>query len=197
MHVFYATQFVLPLPPGHRFPMEKYRMLRDGLAQQFPDVQLGHAPPATDGELAFAHTRAYIEGIDQGTLPAAAYREIGFPWSEGMAERARRSVGATLAAARSALTHGVAANIAGGTHHSYADKGSGFCVFNDFAVTARTVQAEWGRTARPGAPPLQVAIIDLDVHQGNGSAHILRDDDSVFTLSMHGEKNFPDRKSVV
>lgn len=196
MHVFYATQFVLPLPPGHRFPMEKYRMLRDGLAQQFPDVQLGHAPPATDGELAFAHTRAYIEGIDQGTLPAVAYREIGFPWSDGMAERARRSVGATLAAARSARTHGVAANIAGGTHHAYADKGSGFCVFNDFAVAARTLQAEWGRTARPGASPLQVAIIDLDVHQGNGSAHILRDDDSVFTLSIHGEKNFPFRKEA-
>jgi len=176
--------------------MEKYRMLRDGLAQQFADVQLTQADPATDGELAFAHSAAYVLGIDSGTLQAAVYREIGFPWSEAMAERARRSVGATLGAARSALTHGVAANIAGGTHHAYADKGGGFCVFNDFAVTARVMQAEWGRTARPGAQPLQVAIIDLDVHQGNGSAHILRNDDSVFTLSIHGEKNFPFRKEA-
>ena len=111
-----------------------------------------------------------------------------------MAERARRSVGATLAAGRRAMSHGIAANLAGGTHHAYADKGSGFCVFNDVAVTARVLQSEWGRTYRATRPHLKVAVIDLDVHQGNGTASIFKNDDSVFTLSMHGEKNFPFRK---
>ncbi len=196
MHAFYATQFVLQLPPGHRFPMEKYAMLRDALAQHLPQVTLSLALPASDGELAFAHTSGYVEGIEHGTLAASVYREIGFPWSAAMAERARRSVGATLSAARTALGQGVAANLAGGTHHAYADKGGGFCVFNDLAVTARVMQAEWGRTPRSDKRPLQVAIIDLDVHQGNGTAHILRNDSSVFTLSLHGEKNFPFRKEA-
>ncbi len=193
MHVYYATQFVLPLPQGHRFPMEKYRMLRDALAQM-PQVQLGQAEPAQDEELQLVHTPLYVQGIDHGTLAASVYREIGFPWSEAMAERARRSVGASLSAARSALVEGLAANIAGGTHHAYADKGGGFCVFNDFAVTARTVQRAHG-LAR-GRAPLPIAIIDLDVHQGNGTAHIFQGDASVFTLSIHGEKNFPFRKEA-
>jgi acetoin utilization deacetylase AcuC-like enzyme len=120
-------------------------------------------------------------------------REIGFPWSPAMAERARRSVGATIAACRAAFREGVAANIAGGTHHSYADKGGGFCVFNDAAVAARLMQAEWARS-KHGA--LRVAIIDLDVHQGNGTASIFRGDPTVFTLSMHGAKNFPFRKET-
>lgn len=196
MHAFFATQFVLQLPPGHRFPMEKYALLRDALAAQLPEVTLAQAYPASDGELAFAHASAYVEGIDTGTLPAAMYREIGFPWNPAMADRARRSVGATLSAARMALSQGVAANLAGGTHHAYADKGGGFCVFNDLAVTARVLQAEWGRTPRADKRPLQVAIIDLDVHQGNGTAHILLHDASVFTLSLHGEKNFPFRKEA-
>ncbi len=215
MHAFYSDQFVLPLPPGHRFPMAKYRMLRDQLAQQLPDVQLQLAPSATDGELALAHTPEYIASIVHGTASAAAMREIGFPWSPAMVERARRSVGATIAAARSALFNaaangvgnsdssgdtpaGVAANLAGGTHHAYADNGGGFCVFNDVAVAARLMQAEWGRkhgahTTHP-RPALQVAVIDLDVHQGNGTTSIFKDDDSVFTLSVHGDKNFPFRK---
>ena len=196
MHAFFATQFVLQLPPGHRFPMEKYAMLRDALATQLPEVSLSQAHPATDGELAFAHAAAYVEGIDDGTLPASVYREIGFPWNPAMADRARRSVGATLSAARLALSQGVAANLAGGTHHAYADKGGGFCVFNDLAVASRVLQAEWGRTPRTDKRPLQVAIIDLDVHQGNGTAHILQNDASVFTLSLHGEKNFPFRKEA-
>lgn len=108
-----------------------------------------------------------------------------------MVERSRRSVGATVAAVRSAMQGGVAANLAGGTHHAYADKGGGFCVFNDAAVAARLVQAEWGRSQRQ---PLQVAVIDLDVHQGNGTARIFQQDSSVFTLSLHGDKNFPFRK---
>lgn len=114
-----------------------------------------------------------------------------------MAERALRSVGATVAAARVAMIEGLAANLAGGTHHAYAHKGGGFCVFNDLAVAARVLQAEWGRRRHPDGSrrqPLQVAVIDLDVHQGNGTASIFRDDESVFTLSLHGDKNFPFRK---
>ena len=194
MQAFYSDQFVLPLPQGHRFPMAKYRMLRDQLAHHLPDVQLQEAPSASDGELAFAHKHAYIAHIAQGTLDAPAQREIGFPWSMAMAERARRSVGATIAAARSAMDHGVAANLAGGTHHAYADKGSGFCVFNDVAVCARVLQSEWSRRYRATRPHLKVAVIDLDVHQGNGTASIFKDDDSVFTLSLHGDRNFPFRK---
>ncbi|TSE19847.1 Histone deacetylase-like amidohydrolase [Tepidimonas alkaliphilus] len=196
MLVFYATEFVLPLPPGHRFPMEKYRLLRDALAADAA-FRLRQALPASDGELALAHTPAYIEAVQQGTLPAAAQREIGFPWSPAMVERARRSVGATVQAARAALldAEGVAANIAGGTHHAYADKGGGFCVFNDAAVAARLMQAEWARRSPAArARTLRVAIIDLDVHQGNGTARIFRDDPTVFTLSLHGARNFPFRK---
>lgn len=193
MQVFYATQFVLPLPAGHRFPMAKYQLLRDRLALENPDVRLMQAVPASDGELALAHEPAYIEAISTGSIAPAAMREIGFPWSEAMAERARRSVGATIAASRAALREGVAANIAGGTHHAYAGKGSGFCVFNDCAVAARLMQAEWARARRR---PMRVAIVDLDVHQGNGTASIFRGDASVFTLSIHGQKNFPFRKEA-
>jgi acetoin utilization deacetylase AcuC-like enzyme len=195
MQVFYATQFVLPLPAGHRFPMAKYALLRDALARE-PDIRLQLAQPASDGELALAHTPAYIDAVVHGALSAAQQREIGFPWSPAMVERARRSVGATVQAFRVALAgEGVAANIAGGTHHAYPDKGSGFCVFNDVAVAARLLQAEWARRgAAQRARPLRVAIIDLDVHQGNGTARIFRDDPSVFTLSLHGARNFPFRK---
>ncbi len=191
MQVFYATQFVLHLPPGHRFPMAKYQILRDRLAVEVPQARLMQAWPASDGELALAHTPGYIQAISDGSVDPRILREIGFPWSEAMAERARRSVGATIAACRAAFREGVAANIAGGTHHAYADKGGGFCVFNDAAVAARLMQAEWGR--RHGTP-LRVAVIDLDVHQGNGTAAIFRHDPTVFTLSMHGQKNFPFRK---
>lgn len=176
--------------------MAKYRMLRDALATGMPDVRLMQAPAATDGELAYAHTPAYIAAITEGTVEPAVTREIGFPWSPAMAERARRSVGATIAAARAAMAEGLAANLAGGTHHAYADKGGGFCVFNDIAVSARVMQAEWGRRFGARRPALQVAVIDLDVHQGNGTAHIFRNDPSVFTLSLHGEKNFPFRKEA-
>jgi len=200
MQAFYSDQFVLPLPEGHRFPMAKYRMLREQLATHLPEVRCLEAPRATDGELAYAHSPNYVSAIAAGTASPATLREIGFPWSEAMAERARRSVGATIAAARSALVQGVAANLAGGTHHAYADKGGGFCVFNDVAVATRVVQAEWGQARAGGGPrptaPLRVAVIDLDVHQGNGTAHIFRDDDSVFTLSLHGDKNFPFRKEA-
>jgi acetoin utilization deacetylase AcuC-like enzyme len=192
MQVFYATQFVLPLPTGHRFPMGKYQLLRDRLAAEVPDVRLMQAEPATDGELALVHTPAYIQAISDGSVDPKIMREIGFPWSEAMAERARRSVGATIAACRAAFRDGIAANIAGGTHHAYADKGAGFCVFNDAAVATRLMQAEHARHRKA----LRVAIVDLDVHQGNGTARIFRDDPSVFTLSLHGQKNFPFRKEA-
>lgn len=193
VQVFYATQFVLPLPAGHRFPMAKYQLLRDRLAAELPEIRLGQALPASDGELALAHNPAYIQAISDGSASPQVLREIGFPWSPAMAERARRSVGATISACRVAFTEGVSANIAGGTHHSYRDKGGGFCVFNDAAVAARLMQAEHGRAR---GRPLKVAIVDLDVHQGNGTASIFRDDPTVFTLSLHGQKNFPFRKEA-
>lgn len=196
VQAFYADHFVLPLPDGHRFPMAKYEMLRDQITAHLPAVRLQQAEPADDAALALVHDPAYIDAVRHGTLSAAQQREIGFPWSPGMNERARRSVGATVQACRVALSgEGVAANLAGGTHHAYADKGSGFCVFNDAAVAARLMQIERLRAGiDPPSRPLQVAIIDLDVHQGNGSARIFHNDLSVFTLSLHGAKNFPFRK---
>ena len=193
MKAFYSDQFVLPLPSGHRFPMAKYQMLRDRLQADFPEVQLDQALRASDDELTLVHSPDYVQSIATGSIDPKAMREIGFPWSEAMSERARRSVGATVAACRSALSEGIAANLAGGTHHSYADRGSGFCVFNDVAVATRLLQAEHAKT---NPEPLQVAVIDLDVHQGNGTASIFQGDASVFTLSMHGEKNFPFRKEA-
>lgn len=193
MQAFYADQFVLPLPPGHRFPMPKYRMLRERL-EGLAGLEMRQAPAASDGELALAHTPAYVSAVADGTLSAAQQREIGFPWSEAMVARARRSVGATIAAARAALVGGLATNLAGGTHHASADKGAGYCVFNDVAVAARLMQAEWHRARH--ASLLRIAVIDLDVHQGNGTAAIFADDDSVFTLSLHGAKNFPFRKEA-
>ena len=175
--------------------MSKYGRLRQRLAAELPEVQLHQALPATDGELALVHTPAYIDAVASGTLAPALQREIGFPWSPAMAERARRSVGATVQAARQVMDQGggLAANLAGGTHHAYPDKGGGFCVFNDFAVAARLMQAEHARRHGNRAP-LPVAIIDLDVHQGNGTARIFARDPDVFTLSLHGAKNFPFRK---
>jgi acetoin utilization deacetylase AcuC-like enzyme len=195
VRAFHSDHFVLPLPPGHTFPMTKYRLLREAAESTLPGVRVLEAPPASDGELALAHEPAWITAVAEGTTSAAQQREIGFPWSERMVERARRSVGATIAAARSALfdDEGVAANLAGGTHHAYAHKGSGYCVFNDVAVAARLMQAEWHRVHRR---LLRVIVIDLDVHQGNGTAAIFRDDPTVFTLSLHGAKNFPFRKEA-
>ena len=190
MRAFYSDQFVLALPAGHRFPMAKYALLRDRLTREMPEIELMVAEPASNGELALVHTPAYIQAVIEGTLSDAAQREIGFPWTPSMVERSRRSTGATVMAARLSLlgAEGVAANLAGGTHHAYAHRGSGFCVFNDAAVAARLMQAEW---ARSHVQPLRVAIVDLDVHQGNGSAHIFANDPDVFTLSLHGARNFP------
>jgi acetoin utilization deacetylase AcuC-like enzyme len=202
VRAFHSDAFVLPLPTGHRFPMDKYRLLREAVERTLPGVRLAEAEPASDGELALAHEPAWIDAVSRGLTTPAQQREIGFPWSERMVQRSRRSVGATVAAARAALfgdgwqPEGVAANLAGGTHHAYAHKGSGYCVFNDVAVAARLMQAEWHRRHGPAAPGLRVIVIDLDVHQGNGTAAIFRDDTSVFTLSLHGARNFPFRKEA-
>ncbi len=195
MQVFHSDRFVLPLPPGHRFPMSKYRLLREAVEATVAGLKVHEAVPATDGELALAHEPAWIAAVAEGTISVAQQREIGFPWSPAMVERSRRSVGATIAAARTALLggEGVAANLAGGTHHACAHKGSGYCVFNDVAVAARLMQAEWHRRHRR---LLRVIVIDLDVHQGNGTAAIFGDDPTVFTLSLHGAKNFPFRKEA-
>ncbi len=188
MKAYYSDRFVLPLPPGHRFPMRKYQMLRDAVQATLHTVQLEEAPRASDGVLALAHHPHYIHRVDSGALTPEEQRAIGFPWSPEMVERSRRSSGATIAACRAAFDDGVAVNLAGGTHHAHADRGEGFCVFNDAAIAARLMQAE-RRASR-------VAIVDLDVHQGNGTAAILANDDSVFTLSLHGEHNYPFAKAV-
>lgn len=190
MRAFYCDHFVLPLPEGHRFPMSKYgrlraRVVEDGIIA--PDDLLV-PPAATREELCLVHTPAYVDAVAAGTLGRDVVRRIGFPWSPEMVERARRSVGATIAAARCALDAGTSVNLAGGTHHAFADRGEGFCVFNDIAVGARVMQRD-EHVAR-------ALVVDCDVHQGNGTAAIFRDDPSVFTFSIHGEKNFPFHKEV-
>jgi acetoin utilization deacetylase AcuC-like enzyme len=191
MQAFHSDHFTLELPPGHSFPMSKYRLLRAAVERDMPGIRVHEAQPASEGELALVHAPVYVGAVAEGLLSPAQQREIGFPWSARMAERARRSVGATIAAARAALAEGLAANLAGGTHHAYPERGSGYCVFNDVAVAARLMQAESHRRRRG---LLRVLVIDLDVHQGNGTAAIFRDDPTVFTLSLHGAKNFPARK---
>ncbi len=195
MLAFHYDHLTLALPPGHRFPQSKYQMLRERVEREPGAMRPRVAEAAEVQALALVHTPDYIDAVLHGTLSDAAQREIGFPWAPGLPRRSLCSVGATIAAARAALEEGVAASLAGGTHHAYADKGSGFCVFNDVAVAARLMQAEWHRR-HPERPGLRVLVVDLDVHQGNGTASIFRDDDTVFTLSIHGEKNFPFRKEA-
>jgi acetoin utilization deacetylase AcuC-like enzyme len=186
--IVYHPDYVTPLPDGHRFPMPKFgkvyeTLIRDGIAtlDQFhiPDV-------ATIDELQLVHTPVYVEAYRQGTLDARALRRIGFPWSPALVTRTCTAVGGTILTAKLALQHGLACNTAGGTHHAYADFGSGFCIFNDMAVAARVVQALG--LAR------QILVIDLDVHQGDGTAAIFHHDPSVYTFSMHCGANFPFRK---
>jgi len=186
---FYSDHFVLPLPEGHKFPMAKYSRLRERLLAEgiVAPEDLHEAPLASLDDLRLVHDPGYVDAVANGTVLAEVQRRIGFPWSPQMVERSRRSVGATIAAARAALDDGVAANLAGGTHHAFADR-EGFCVFNDVAVGVRVLQRDSHAT--------RVAIVDLDVHQGNGTAAIFTGDPSVFTFSMHGDKNFPFKKEV-
>jgi acetoin utilization deacetylase AcuC-like enzyme len=194
LRAFYTDRFVLPLPPGHRFPMVKYSRVRERCLAEavIAPGDMEEPPAAAWDELALAHDRAYLDALRDGVLPPLAQRRIGFPWSPEMVERSRRSAGATIAASRVALAEaaaggwGVAANLAGGTHHAGPAHGEGFCVFNDAAVAARVLQRE-GLLAR-------VAVVDCDVHQGNGTAAIFACDPSVFTFSIHGARNFPFRK---
>ena len=191
MRAFYTDSFVLPLPPGHRFPMQKYRRVRERCLAEgiLAPSELAEPEAISWSDLARVHGGSYLARVRGGALTPAEQREIGFPWSPEMVERSRRSVGATLAAARTALLEaargelGIAINLAGGTHHAYADHGEGFCVFNDVAVAIRVLQQE-GRVER-------VAVVDCDVHQGNGTAAIFSTDPTVLTFSMHGAKNYP------
>ena len=190
MTLFYSDVFVLPLPAHHRFPMGKYARIRSRLLAtgEFSEHDFRVPEGVTDAEITRVHCPEYLGRVVRGELTAREQRDIGFPWSERMVERSRRSSGATLAAAREALTRGWSANLAGGTHHAFRDRGEGFCVFNDAAIAARAMQAEAGIS--------RVAIVDCDVHQGNGTASIFAGDDSVFTFSIHGARNFPFAKET-
>jgi acetoin utilization deacetylase AcuC-like enzyme len=185
---FYSDTFVLPLPPEHRFPMQKYARLRarvtaDGSVA--PD-RLCIPEPASDADMLRVHSADYWQRLNAGALTPREQRRIGFPWSPAMVTRTRYVAGGTIAACRSALRDGIAVNLAGGTHHAYPDHGEGYCVTNDSAVAIRALQAE--RRAR------RVVVIDCDVHQGNGTAAIFAGDAQVFTFSIHGAKNFPFHK---
>ena len=179
---------MLPLPTEHRFPMPKYSRLRERVMTEgvirSDDLIIPEA--ATDEQILRAHDADYLEKVKTGGLTAKEIRRIGFPWTPEMVERSRRSSGATIAACRTALVEGLAVNLAGGTHHAFRDHGEGYCVFNDSAIAARAMQAE-GRARR-------LVVLDCDVHQGNGTAAILKGDSTIFTFSIHGEKNFPYHK---
>jgi acetoin utilization deacetylase AcuC-like enzyme len=188
MKIFYTDQFVLPLPDGHRFPMSKYARLRERVASAgiVPPHELVEPDAATEDQLTTIHTADYVRRVFTGTLDTHEQRRIGFPWSTQMVERSRRSVGATIGAARAALDDGFAVNLAGGTHHAYADRGEGFCIFNDVAVAIQWLRHE--------GLIRSAVVFDCDVHQGNGTAAIFHDDPSVFSFSVHGANNFPFHK---
>jgi acetoin utilization deacetylase AcuC-like enzyme len=192
LKAFYSDTFVLPLPEHHRFPMAKYRLVRERLLDERVLSPDDLCVPDAIGwdELRLVHDAAYVDAVATGTIAPEMQRRIGFPWSPMMVERSRRSVGATLAAARNVLgmSAGVSANLAGGTHHAFRDRGEGFCVFNDVAVAAAVLRRD--------AAIARAVVVDCDVHQGNGTAAIFRGEPAVFTFSLHGEKNFPFRKEV-
>ena len=188
--IVHHPAFRAEMPAGHRFPMDKFSRLASVLeAGGVPGPEGFARPEPVDVEtLRLAHTEDYVRGVIELSLPPDVVRRIGMPNTESVATRARAATGGTLLAARLALEQGIACNTAGGSHHASAESGAGFCVFNDVAVAARRLQAE-------GAVR-QVLVVDLDVHQGDGTARIFENDPSVFTASMHAEKNFPHRKAV-
>jgi len=185
MRAFYSDRYVIALPEHHQFPIIKYSMIRQWLDREgtLASSHITEPKPAERDEILLVHTQDYYDRLVAGQLSAREIRRLGLPWSEALVGRSRLSVAGTLAAARAALGDGVAANLGGGTHHAFADHGEGFCVLNDIAVAIRVLRAE--------SLIRRAAIIDLDVHQGNGTAAIFRDDPEVFTLSLHGEKNYP------
>ncbi len=181
LKLFYCDHHPIPLPEGHKFPLAKYRMLREVLAQD-GNFAFEPAPLAKPETIALAHDPEYVRRFLEGSLPPQIIRRIGFPWSEGLVQRTLCSVGATLSATEQALSTGFGGTLAGGTHHAFYSEGAGFCVFNDLAVSIRHHQF------------CRAAVIDLDVHQGDGTAALFQGDPQVFTLSLHGEHNFPFRK---
>jgi acetoin utilization deacetylase AcuC-like enzyme len=183
--VYTENVHALALPAGHRFPIEKYDRIHAALATDHAELMMLGARASRD-DVALVHDPRYVRDVEGGTLAPAALRRLGFPWSESLAQRAMRSVGGTLAALAWAAEHGAAGHIAGGTHHAFVDRGEGFCIFNDIAVAIRVARRDHGLA--------RAAVVDLDVHQGNGTAAIFASDPDVFTLSLHGQKNFPFRK---
>jgi acetoin utilization deacetylase AcuC-like enzyme len=173
------------LPPGHKFPAEKYRLLREALAAG-GGFDFQPAPLADPVTIALLHDPAYVKSFLDGSIDPRIMRRIGFPWSPELVRRTLASVGGTLSATADALAHGAGGNLAGGTHHAFRTEGAGFCVFNDIAVAIRRLFAD-GKITR-------AAVVDLDVHQGDGTAAIFEDDPAVLTLSLHGRANFPFRK---
>jgi acetoin utilization deacetylase AcuC-like enzyme len=190
MKFFYSDTYPLPLPEGHRFPVEKYTLLRQGLVSQglLSEDMLHRSPLVKRDDLLRAHAPGYVDAFEQGALDDKAIRRIGLPWSEAQVTRTHATMGGAVAAARSALEHGLSGQLGGGTHHAHYDYGAGFCVFNDFAIACLHVLSK-GLAQR-------VAIIDLDVHQGDGNAAMLSRRDDVFVFSMHGKNNFPHNKCV-
>jgi acetoin utilization deacetylase AcuC-like enzyme len=188
MRAWSSARFTVPLPDGHRFPIAKYARIRDEIVARglLPRQAIEEPDRADRWALELVHTPPYADAVLGGTLLAAEVRRLGFPWSPDLRERSLRTVQGTLEAARDALETGLGINLAGGTHHAYPGHGEGFCVFNDVAIAIRVLQRE-GRLGR-------AAVVDLDVHQGNGTAHIFTDDPDVFTFSMHGARNYPFRK---
>lgn len=183
--LFSTDQYQITLPDGHKFPVSKYGILRD-LIEKEGLFQLEQAAPAKAEIVALAHDPGYVAGFREGSLPPSAIRRIGLPWSQLLVQRAFASVGGTISASLQAIEHGWGATLGGGTHHAFRSEGAGFCVFNDIAVAIQFLRQR-GLIRR-------AAVIDLDVHQGDGTAEIFKDDPDVFTLSMHGESNFPFRK---
>lgn len=188
LHVWSSSRYTFPLPPGHRFPIEKYTMLREAVVERgLVRPEFVHEPQrASRDDLLLVHTPDYLERFTGGRLTRDEERRLGFPWSPALVERSYRAAGGTCEAAAHAMDHGIAMNLAGGTHHAFPSHGEGFCVFNDVAVAIRMLQSA-GRIER-------AAVIDLDVHQGNGTHAVFAGDDRVFTFSMHGGRNYPFRK---
>lgn len=188
MRVTYSPGYHVPLPPGHPFPMDKFPalhriLLEEGLVRERDVLE---PEPAGWADLSLVHTPEYLARLERGELGPQAERRMGLPWSPELVERSRVAVQGTVEAARLALRDGLAANLAGGTHHAFADRGEGFCVLNDVAVAVRVLGRE-GRIRRS-------LVVDLDVHQGNGTAALLRGEPGVYTMSLHGERNYPWRK---
>jgi acetoin utilization deacetylase AcuC-like enzyme len=185
MRASYSDRYVIKLPENHRFPIIKYARIRERLVSEgtLRAAEITEPALAERDAILLVHSADYYDRLASGQLTDREIRRLGLPWSEALVSRSRFSVAGTIAAARAALCDGVAANLGGGTHHAFADHGEGFCVLNDIAVAIRLLRAE-GLIRR-------AAVIDCDVHQGNGTAHIFADDPEVFTLSLHGEKNYP------